>query len=171
MALTDCTECGKTVSDKAATCPQCGAPVAPIPEDRPVLSNPNAADTHTRRTSPIIVVGGLLVVALLVIFVKPRFFPPEPSAEELGDAVKLMIQQKFDSDPAFSKFGLKVERVLAIKEGENRYQGIATIRHDGEAHEVPVEIISGPDRTMWKIDPGAMLFVAQREWQKAFQNR
>lgn len=28
MALTECRECGKTVSDRAFTCPQCGSPVA-----------------------------------------------------------------------------------------------------------------------------------------------
>lgn len=34
MALIKCPECGKMISDKALTCPQCGAPIAlamPIP--------------------------------------------------------------------------------------------------------------------------------------------
>ena len=30
MAIIKCTECGKEISDKAATCPSCGAPVAGI---------------------------------------------------------------------------------------------------------------------------------------------
>jgi len=30
MALVKCTECGKEVSDKAAACPGCGAPIAPV---------------------------------------------------------------------------------------------------------------------------------------------
>ena len=29
MALVKCSECGAKVSDKAAACPQCGAPVDP----------------------------------------------------------------------------------------------------------------------------------------------
>ena len=29
MPLIDCPECGKRVSDRAATCPDCGCPIAP----------------------------------------------------------------------------------------------------------------------------------------------
>ncbi|HEV7766045.1 MAG TPA: zinc ribbon domain-containing protein [Thermoanaerobaculia bacterium] len=172
MALMDCSECGKTVSDKAATCPNCGAPVAAM---FPESSNANGElreVTQRRRTSPLILFGGIIVIAgLLVFLVKPRFFPSDPSPEQVGEMVKLLIQQKFDSDPAFSKFGLKVERVLALREADNRYQGIATIRYEGEAHDVPVQIVANPEGTMWKIEPGALLFIAQREWQKEFQAR
>ena len=31
MALIDCPECGKQVSSKAPTCPNCGAPIATVP--------------------------------------------------------------------------------------------------------------------------------------------
>jgi rRNA maturation endonuclease Nob1 len=30
MALIKCTECGKEISDKAKTCPSCGAPVKSV---------------------------------------------------------------------------------------------------------------------------------------------
>ncbi|MBD9583585.1 zinc ribbon domain-containing protein [Delftia sp. DLF01] len=36
MALIACEECGKMVSDKAAACPQCGAPIAGAPSSAPV---------------------------------------------------------------------------------------------------------------------------------------
>jgi len=32
MALISCSECGKEVSDKAASCPNCGAPIATLQE-------------------------------------------------------------------------------------------------------------------------------------------
>lgn len=35
MALIDCMECGKKISDSAVSCPQCGAPVAPKPAGEP----------------------------------------------------------------------------------------------------------------------------------------
>ena len=45
MALIACGECGKQISDKAVTCPHCGAPVAiktePLPlQDQPTPSKP-----------------------------------------------------------------------------------------------------------------------------------
>ena len=39
MALISCPECGKEVSDKAPTCPNCGVPIA-----RPVLSHEDLTD-------------------------------------------------------------------------------------------------------------------------------
>lgn len=40
MALIACSECSKEISDKAATCPGCGAPVAaqPAQEPEPVVT-------------------------------------------------------------------------------------------------------------------------------------
>jgi hypothetical protein len=35
MALINCDECGKEVSDKAASCPNCGAPIAPVTRAEP----------------------------------------------------------------------------------------------------------------------------------------
>lgn len=55
MALLACTECGKEISDKASSCPSCGAPSAASPPKR-----------TKRKTSPvawaalIAIVGGLL---------------------------------------------------------------------------------------------------------------
>ena len=41
MALINCTECGKEISDKAASCPHCGAPNETAPAT-PKRHNPNA---------------------------------------------------------------------------------------------------------------------------------
>lgn len=44
MALVACGECGREISDKAAACPQCGAPPAPAshaaPDPPPVVPHP-----------------------------------------------------------------------------------------------------------------------------------
>ena len=43
MALIKCAECSKEVSDKAAACPGCGAPVAPPGSSRPTERNDEGA--------------------------------------------------------------------------------------------------------------------------------
>lgn len=44
MALINCTECGREVSDKATSCPHCGCPVSivsvPVTPSKPVNSKP-----------------------------------------------------------------------------------------------------------------------------------
>lgn len=36
MALTNCADCGREVSDRAAACPGCGAPIGPPPPSQPI---------------------------------------------------------------------------------------------------------------------------------------
>ncbi len=71
MPLTTCTECGGTVSDRAAACPHCGCPVAPgmakpsapavkAPVPLPVQKPSPQAQPTTRRK----VIGWVLGVAL-----------------------------------------------------------------------------------------------------------
>lgn len=38
MALVSCSECGKQVSDKAASCPHCGVAVAPVEQTNAVAT-------------------------------------------------------------------------------------------------------------------------------------
>ncbi|MDO4384502.1 MAG: zinc-ribbon domain-containing protein [Clostridia bacterium] len=38
MALIKCPECGLSISDKAAVCPNCGYPLQPAPEPRRICS-------------------------------------------------------------------------------------------------------------------------------------
>lgn len=41
MALITCPECGNQVSDKAAACPKCGAPIAAPPKPPPKVEPPD----------------------------------------------------------------------------------------------------------------------------------
>lgn len=88
------------------------------------------------------------------------------SKEEIGETTKTSMQQKFDLDPQFRKWHLIVTNVQVLKQGDNRYQGIATIVHEGGAHEMPVDITADGSNVMWQVQPGAFMFVAQRELQK-----
>lgn len=61
MALIKCTECGKEISQKAKTCPSCGAPVKSIG---------NALADLQKATSGL---GGLLGVVVLYFLLKYWF--------------------------------------------------------------------------------------------------
>jgi len=107
---------------------------------------------------------GVLAVALLV--------GCGPSVDQIGETVKTSMQQKFDSDAPFKEWHLSVIRVQVLKQGENRYQGIATVMHEGVSHDVPVEITADGSNIMWQVQPGAFMFVAKKDLQKlqrAFQ--
>lgn len=55
MALINCPECGKQISDKAANCPNCGYPVIPMPPGSGSNQKPASApqDTPLVRSSPV----------------------------------------------------------------------------------------------------------------------
>lgn len=88
------------------------------------------------------------------------------STEQIGEAVKTSMQQKFDSDSQLEKWHLSVTKVQVLKQGENRFQGIATVVHEGASHDVPVEITADDSNVIWQVQPGAFMFVAQKELQK-----
>lgn len=58
---------------------------------------------------------------------------------------------------------------IQVLEQDNRFQGMAKIMHEGTSHDVAVEITVDGKNVMWKTDPGAFMFVAQKEIQKLFQ--
>lgn len=94
------------------------------------------------------------------------------STDQIGETVKTSMQQKFDSDTQFKKWNLSVTSVQVLKQGAHRYIGMVTVVHEGESHDVPVEITADGSNLMWQVQPGAFMFVAQKELQqlqKAFQ--
>ena len=88
------------------------------------------------------------------------------STDQIGETVKTSMQQKFDSDAQFKNSRLSVTRVQVLKQGENRYQGIATVMHEGESHDVPIEITADGSNVMWLAPSGSFMFVALKEFQK-----
>jgi hypothetical protein len=92
-----------------------------------------------------------------------------PSPAKVGEMTLLSMQQKFSSDPQLTELKISIEQVQVVKDGENRYQGVARVRHDGDLHEVPVQVTADGDAVIWKTDQGAFLFVAQKELRKAMQ--
>lgn len=96
MALTKCSECGREVSDKAAACVGCGAPLSSVSESKATTLAAEPAQVQVTRkggkweaigtvlvvvgvlsvmfaTPPISTLGALAVVTGLVVFVVGRF--------------------------------------------------------------------------------------------------
>lgn len=63
MALIACTECGKEVSDKASSCPNCGAPIS---ENSSVSLNPQSHAKVTRTGAAWEGIGFLLIVVGMI---------------------------------------------------------------------------------------------------------
>lgn len=75
MALIACDECGREISDRAATCPHCGAPVVP-PAKIPPYSPPASIQEPGFLKKPR---GcGTLIIAVIVMIVLVRACSPEP---------------------------------------------------------------------------------------------
>ncbi len=93
MALIKCSECGKEVSDKAAACPGCGAPLTALPT---AVSIDPSSHAHVTRTGakweglgfvlvlvgmvvgiaaspPISTIGGIAAAIGIVVFIIGRF--------------------------------------------------------------------------------------------------
>ena len=57
---------------------------------------------------------------------------------------------------SMKEYGFGVEKVTAIKNGENRYRGLAKIIYKGIPVDVEVEITSDGSKVIWKIAPGEL---------------
>lgn len=73
MALINCTECGKQVSDKAASCPNCGNPINQQSQKKEYLCCPNCGSSElhaehkgfsgSKALAGVLVTGGIGILA------------------------------------------------------------------------------------------------------------
>ena len=69
MALIQCPECGKKVSDKAKECPECGHPIAEVTaEKKVVIKNEEGCFLQTLNVGCALVALVIIVIVLLLIF-------------------------------------------------------------------------------------------------------
>ncbi|MEZ0357651.1 hypothetical protein [Mycobacterium sp. SA01] len=72
------------------------------------------------------------------------------------------MQSKLDTDPDLSPLHLKVIHVDLVNKAGNEYKGIAQVKTSrGTSHDVPIDVTSDGDRTLWEAAPGAFLFAIQ----------
>ena len=78
MALIKCNECGKEVSDKANTCPNCGAPIT---EDE-IKKEIKAGIYVTKKLAIVLIVALSLIILCTFIF---GYFIPAHTYTSLDD--------------------------------------------------------------------------------------
>jgi len=103
--------------------------------------------------------------AAVIVFTALFIAGCSPSSQDIGETVKVSMQQKFDSDAQFKKWHLQVRSVQAVKQDGNRYQGVAAVVYKGTSHDVPVDITADGSNVIWKTDPGGFVFVSQNMLQ------
>ena len=64
MALISCSECSKEVSDKASSCPNCGAPISSSPS---VSLNPQSHANVTRTGAKWEGIGFILIIVGMIM--------------------------------------------------------------------------------------------------------
>lgn len=104
MALIKCFECGKEVSDKASSCPNCGYPIikeqVPDKQDNSNSIEPNEVSINSstkknnaKRLIPIILIAAIIIMAMGVILNNKVIQPKKVEAENkliYEEAVELL---------------------------------------------------------------------------------
>lgn len=96
MALIKCIECGKDISDKAGSCPNCGCPVE-------IMNNINNTDnneqkntkvnTDSNKKKKVILAITVIIVAILVIILLPQNSKvPEGCTEKVWRNIETYIK-------------------------------------------------------------------------------
>lgn len=112
MALIECPECKKQVSDKAPSCPQCGlplvsAPQAPTPET-PVPSEAPVAEKKRTGMRPVFIV--LLAIVIGIIFwlwrsaTNDRSAPPSAGLSGALRQPKKLVDERIELNEGQSMF-------------------------------------------------------------------
>ncbi len=91
------------------------------------------------------------------------------SEEDISETVKMSMQETMDSDPNFKDQKMVIQDVQVVKKGDNAYKGIATIMHQGSAHDIMVDIFVDGQNVMWEAPRGSFMFLAQKQLQNLIQ--
>lgn len=99
MALIKCRECGKEISDKAGTCPNCGCPI----NEKEDTSSVNKTQTTNKKVNKkIITLIGVVVLATLISFIIYNVLVVQPKKVEVQnnstyqEAIGLLEKGKYE---------------------------------------------------------------------------
>jgi PBP1b-binding outer membrane lipoprotein LpoB len=84
-----------------------------------------------------------------------------PTPETVGEMARTSIQDVLKVDPRFKGTGVEVVRVQLAVDGDQQYKGIASIRHNGVVHEIPVNVLVDGLSIKWSTAPDAFSFIPQ----------
>ena len=138
MALIECAECEKHVSDKAESCPHCGVPIGKLK-----TSNERSLSTVKTRNKLAFWVPVLFLCITLVVL--PLFGPtwvrsPESSqADDSKDIIEWNMRDWLNERAQEKGLGIKCLSVSLVKESTNKYVGFAEFDNEDQ---VTVEAIT-----------------------------
>lgn len=97
MALIQCTECGREISDRAASCPGCGAAVSPDHQDKSI--------TKKKRhiLLELLLLFSLVVIGIVVVAVKFGQAPSGPDMYAIKPAAESVVKEGL-KDPESARF-------------------------------------------------------------------
>ena len=178
MALINCSECGKEISDKALTCPNCGAPVEN--DERENIKAKKSANSQTSKTYMGIIALGLGFAAIIMPYFAAVFLVP---AAFITGAIAIKQKQELLGilAIALSLFGLsgifEVSREIdqATKEIERIFEDPFNVDNidedsliitydkyqqiqDGMTYEEVKEIIGNPGEELSRTSVGDYTF-------------
>lgn len=84
-----------------------------------------------------------------------------PTPETVGEMARTSIQDVLKVDPRFQGTVVEVVRVQLAVDGDKQYKGIASIRHKGVTHEIPVNVVVDGLSIKWSTAPDAFSFIPQ----------
>ncbi|MCM8610789.1 hypothetical protein [Accumulibacter sp.] len=85
-----------------------------------------------------------------------------PGPEKAGELTRVSMQEYFRYDPQFKGQGIEVLEVRVTGGQDKQLEGVATIRHAGKSHEVPVIIVLDGVNLAWFAQPGGLAFLARK---------
>ncbi|MEF8728162.1 MAG: hypothetical protein V5B34_08110 [Accumulibacter sp.] len=83
-----------------------------------------------------------------------------PGPDKAAELTRVSMQEYFRYDPQFRGQGVEVLAVRITGGQERQLAAVATIRHAGKSHEVPVIIVLDGVNLAWFAQPGGLAFLA-----------
>lgn len=161
MALIDCTECHKQVSDKAAACPHCGAPIALASLATPVATKTERPGKPTRKKT-----SSFTWLALIVIVAAAVWYLPKAQREASLPTMPVEVKTR----SAMTGPGL----VLIVKNTSSRHLSFMVTLTNPTTHQERVfRVDVGPDssgeigyKEGWTLASGDLISIANNDYQQ-----
>lgn len=162
MALIECYECGKKISDTASSCPSCGAIVKM--HDRSLAFALSVKGLLLNKRGLLASVVLMICVAIAIISYFTYF---SLRSEKLEGLVITAVQEKLNYD--LYPLGIRVEiPSVEVTHVEGRkYKGLAVVLVEGSTHEASISIVDADSGIEWKEMPGEFIFLAPYMLKKA----
>lgn len=160
MALINCSECGKKISDKAISCPNCGCPVSELISSEEKQST---GDKKNSKNKKVAIICGILVVLVLVLGASvfgPNRQMTKKSEETLSDII--VGEWDFCHDSGWTlkmKFYTDGTGRLAMYDENGEYQGGKDFKYEIDENEEKLNISNFSGFTLSNITNKSMDYV------------